>query len=73
MFPLIAFTADKVANITGLSIHQLHRWHRVGFFAPSIRNGERIQADDSLTSRRMNREAMGQGAIRKAPRERRGS
>ena len=40
MFPLIAFTADTVANLTGLSIYQVHRWDRTGFFAPSLRDGE---------------------------------
>ncbi len=35
MFPLIAFTTDTVARLTGLSVRQLHGWDRTGFFVPS--------------------------------------
>lgn len=35
MFPLIAFTTDTVARLTGLSARQLHGWDRTGFFVPS--------------------------------------
>lgn len=33
-YPLIAFTADTVADLTGLSVSQLRRWDRTGFFSP---------------------------------------
>jgi uncharacterized protein (DUF433 family) len=32
--PLVAFTADLVADLTGLSVSQLQRWDRTGFFQP---------------------------------------
>lgn len=41
MFPLIAFTADTVAQLTGLSVRQLHRWDRAGFFVPSFADPDR--------------------------------
>lgn len=41
MFPLIAFTADTVAHLTGLSVRQLHRWDRTGFFVPSFADPDR--------------------------------
>jgi uncharacterized protein (DUF433 family)/DNA-binding transcriptional MerR regulator len=41
MFPLTAFTTDTVARITGLSVHQLQRWDRTGFFVPSFADPER--------------------------------
>jgi uncharacterized protein (DUF433 family) len=40
-FPLIAFTADTVAPLTGLSVRQLHRWDRTGFFVPSFADPNR--------------------------------
>lgn len=33
-FPLIAFAADTAAALTGLSVSQLRRWDRTGFFPP---------------------------------------
>ena len=41
MFPLIAFTADIVSRLTGLSIRQLHYWDRQGFFSPSFADSNR--------------------------------
>lgn len=41
VFPLIAFTADRVSQLTGLSIRQLHRWDRTDFFAPSFADPDR--------------------------------
>jgi DNA-binding transcriptional MerR regulator len=31
-----AFTADQAAELTGLSVNQLRRWDRQGFFRPSL-------------------------------------
>lgn len=39
--PLLAFTADLVAGLTGLSVSQLHRWDRNGFFHPSLADPDR--------------------------------
>lgn len=41
VFPLIAFTTDTVARLTGLSIRQLHYWDRKGFFSPSFADPHR--------------------------------
>jgi uncharacterized protein (DUF433 family) len=41
MFPMTAFTADTVSRLTGLSVPQLHRWDRSGFFAPSFADPDR--------------------------------
>jgi uncharacterized protein (DUF433 family) len=38
---LTAFTADLAAKITGLSVSQLHRWDRTGFFQPSLGDPDR--------------------------------
>lgn len=40
-FPLIVFTADTVARLTGLSVRQLQRWDRTGFFTPSLADPHR--------------------------------
>ena len=39
--PLTAFTADIAAGLTGLSVSQLHRWDRNGFFHPSLADPDR--------------------------------
>lgn len=39
--PLIAFTSDTVARLTGLSVRQLHYWDRQGFFRPSLADPNR--------------------------------
>lgn len=39
--PLTAFTADLAARVTGLSVSQLHRWDRNGFFEPSLADPDR--------------------------------
>jgi uncharacterized protein (DUF433 family) len=40
-FPLVAFTTDLVTKLTGLSVSQLHRWDRTGFFTPSLADPDR--------------------------------
>jgi len=40
-FPLIAFTADTVSRLTGLSTRQLHHWDRTGFVVPSFADPQR--------------------------------
>lgn len=50
MFPLIAFTADTVARLTGLSIRQLHRWDRSGFFVPSFADPQRRRPHSRIYS-----------------------
>ena len=39
--PLTAFTVDLVADLTDLSVAQLHRWDRNGFFHPSLADPNR--------------------------------
>lgn len=41
LFPLIAFTTDTVARLTGLTVRQLHGWDRSGFFVPSFADPQR--------------------------------
>lgn len=50
MFPLIAFTADTVSTLTGLSIRQLQRWDRTGFFSPSLADSERRRPHSRIYS-----------------------
>jgi uncharacterized protein (DUF433 family) len=50
MFPLIAFPADMVSRLTGLSTRQLHRWDRSGFFVPSFADPDRRRRDNRFYS-----------------------
>lgn len=50
MFPLKAFTSDIVARLTGLSIDQLHRWDRNGFFSPSLADPNRRRPNSRVYS-----------------------
>jgi DNA-binding transcriptional MerR regulator len=57
--PLTAFDLDAVARVTGLSISQLQRWDRTGFFHPSLadpnrrRPGSRIYSRDDVVALRV--------------------
>ena len=54
--PLTAFDLDGVARVTGLSIPQLQRWDRTGFFQPALadpnrrRPGSRIYSRDDVVA-----------------------
>jgi uncharacterized protein (DUF433 family) len=49
-FPLIAFTADTVSKLTGLTVRQLQHWDRVGFFTPSLADPERRRPHSRIYS-----------------------
>ncbi|MGH7929214.1 MAG: DUF433 domain-containing protein [Candidatus Binatia bacterium] len=38
MAVILAFTAEQVASLTGLSVHQLHYWDSTDFFHPSFQD-----------------------------------
>jgi uncharacterized protein (DUF433 family) len=56
--PLTAFDIEAAARVTGLSVSQLQRWDRSGFFHPSLadpnrrRPGSRIYSRDDLVALR---------------------
>lgn len=50
MFPLIAFTPDTVSRLTGLSISQLQRWDRSGFFIPTFADPHRRRPSSRVYS-----------------------
>ena len=41
---IVAFTAEHVCKLTGLSMHQLRYWDDTGFFSPTLIDGQRSRA-----------------------------
>jgi DNA-binding transcriptional MerR regulator len=51
LMPLIAFGIDEVAELTGLSVRQLQRWDRNGFFEPTYADPNRRRPASRIYSR----------------------
>jgi DNA-binding transcriptional MerR regulator len=49
--PLTAFDIDTTARVTGLSVSNLQRWDRIGFFHPSLADPNRRRPGSRLYSR----------------------